>query len=197
MEFSQKRFSSHWIDNWWMRVAFAIGILFLQSATARALPVYSRQYGVGCQTCHTVAPRLNQFGYAFQANYFNWPTREGPPKRDPTHYLPVSTLTTFSYQNDFTNKQETVNVRAFEVYSYQRVQQPEQSARTRRGLLRECPPRFHFRRCQTGRSGRCVYCPALCGQAGPGCAFTRTGDALTLSVQSQQQPCGSDSLCAG
>ena len=116
MNFSHKRFSLHWRDNWWMRVAFAVSILFLQSTTARALPVYSRQYGVGCQTCHTVAPRLNQFGYAFQANYFNWPTREGPAKQAPTRYLPISTLTTFSYQNDFTNKQETVNFRAFEVY---------------------------------------------------------------------------------
>ena len=116
MNFSCMRFSSPRFGGLWARVAFVFAILALQSATARALPVYSRQYGVGCETCHTVTPRLNKFGLAFQANYFNWPDKSGPPKRDPTHYFPISTLTTFSYQNDFTNKQETVNFRAFEVY---------------------------------------------------------------------------------
>ncbi len=99
-----------------LRVAFALGLLALQISTARALPVYSRQYGVGCQMCHTVTPRLNRFGYAFQANYFNWPDRSGPPKIDPTRYLPLSTLTTFSYQSDFTNRQDTLNFRAFELF---------------------------------------------------------------------------------
>lgn len=93
-----------------------VGLLFLLRASASALPVYSRQYNVGCQMCHTVAPRLNKFGYAFQANFFNWPTRNGKPKRDPTEYLPVTTLTTFSYQNDITGRQETANLRTFELF---------------------------------------------------------------------------------
>ena len=82
-------------------------LLYLSGISASALPVYSRQYNVGCQMCHTVAPRLNKFGNAFHANFFNWPTRTGKPKRDPTEYLPVTTLTTFSYQNDITGKPDT------------------------------------------------------------------------------------------
>ena len=54
---------------------FALLALFLLLAAGRAtaLPVYARKYHVPCQTCHTVVPRLNPFGLAFQANHFNWP----------------------------------------------------------------------------------------------------------------------------
>ncbi|MGC4045989.1 MAG: hypothetical protein QM758_19525, partial [Armatimonas sp.] len=30
-------------------------------------------YKTSCATCHTVAPALDRFGMAFQANYFRWP----------------------------------------------------------------------------------------------------------------------------
>lgn len=54
--------------------------LFLVGSTLRAgaLPSYSRRYQTACTTCHTIAPALNRFGMAFQANYFRWP--EGTPR---------------------------------------------------------------------------------------------------------------------
>jgi hypothetical protein len=49
-------------------------LLFLGLATkSEAIPLYSRRYNTSCTTCHTVAPRLNKYGQAFQANYFNLP----------------------------------------------------------------------------------------------------------------------------
>lgn len=66
------------------------------SRPSRALPVYSRRYAVPCETCHSVPPRLNRFGLAFQANHFNWPG--GPPPADHAGLaaLPVSGLGTLS-----------------------------------------------------------------------------------------------------
>ena len=113
---SEKR----WLCLPWLRLLmdiFAIIAILAQVRTTMALPVYSRQYNVPCATCHTVAPRLNAFGYAFQANFFNWPDSTNPPKRDPTSYLPLSTITTFSYRRDITGRQEDTNVRAFEIYA--------------------------------------------------------------------------------
>lgn len=61
-----------------------------QSGTpATALPIYARRYDVTCQTCHTVAPRLNQFGMAFQANNFNWPGHP-PTDREGLSAIPIS-----------------------------------------------------------------------------------------------------------
>jgi len=55
----------------------ALGVL-AAGRPAEALPRFAREYGVSCGTCHSVAPRLNTFGLAFQANHFNWPG-ETPP----------------------------------------------------------------------------------------------------------------------
>jgi len=66
---------------------------------ARALPTFSRRYNVPCQTCHTVAPHLNRFGLAFQANYFRWPSDDGSaPPRPPglLSSIPLSGMATFS-----------------------------------------------------------------------------------------------------
>lgn len=96
--------------------AFTLGALGISSGPARALPVYSRQFGVACSACHTVAPRLNRLGYAFQANHFNWPGPDPKPRKDAATYLPVSTLTTLSYQHDFTGRKETTDFRSFELF---------------------------------------------------------------------------------
>jgi hypothetical protein len=62
-----------------------------------ALPTFSRQYGVPCQTCHTVAPHLNSTGLAFQANYFRWFSQGAPSKpKGLLAQIPISGLTTFS-----------------------------------------------------------------------------------------------------
>jgi hypothetical protein len=92
------------------------GALGMTLSTASALPVYSRQYGVACSNCHSVPPRLNKFGYAFQANHFNWPGDKPLPRKDVSTYLPVTTLTTFSYVNDFSGRQETADFRSFEIF---------------------------------------------------------------------------------
>ncbi len=96
--------------------AIAFVTLGLALRPAEALPVYSRQFGVACSNCHTVAPRLNKFGYAFQANHFNWPGATPKPRKDGATYLPVTTITTFSYVKDYTGQQETASFRSFEIF---------------------------------------------------------------------------------
>jgi hypothetical protein len=40
---------------------------------AGAIPVYSRKYGTSCITCHTIYPKLTQFGEAFRRNGYRFP----------------------------------------------------------------------------------------------------------------------------
>lgn len=51
--------------------------LALAAAQARALPLFSRQYGMACTQCHSVAPRLNDYGMRFFQNG-NRPPGEAP-----------------------------------------------------------------------------------------------------------------------
>ncbi len=97
-------------------ILFAVELLARALAPAVALPVYSRQYHVACSMCHSVPPRLNEFGYAFQANHFNMPGSDPHPKREFGSYLPVTTLTTVSYSNDITGRQEMIDFRTFELF---------------------------------------------------------------------------------
>jgi hypothetical protein len=97
-------------------VACLMAWLVSSSSQVHALPVYSRQYNVACSTCHSVPPRLNRFGYAFQANHFNWPGPMPHAKQPPGKYLPITTITTASYSNDITGRQETVDFRSFELF---------------------------------------------------------------------------------
>jgi len=53
-------------------VGLLVSAGLISGRPSRALPAYSRRYGVSCQTCHSIPPRLNRFGLAFQANHFNW-----------------------------------------------------------------------------------------------------------------------------
>jgi hypothetical protein len=45
-------------------LAALMGILW--PAPARAIPAFARKYETGCQTCHTVYPKLSPFGEAFR-----------------------------------------------------------------------------------------------------------------------------------
>lgn len=72
-----------------------------------ALPIYARRYEVTCDTCHSVAPRLNSFGLAFQANHFNWPGGAPPAHRTGLELFPISGLATFS-QSRFQGSPTTV-----------------------------------------------------------------------------------------
>lgn len=40
---------------------------------AAAIPVFAHRYGLSCQACHTVVPRLTDFGERFEANGFRLP----------------------------------------------------------------------------------------------------------------------------
>ena len=77
-------------------VGLLVSASLVSGRPSRALPVYSRRYGVPCQTCHSIPPRLNRFGLAFQANHFNWPGGPPPAYHMGPAALPVSGLGTLS-----------------------------------------------------------------------------------------------------
>ena len=45
----------------------------LMPRAAEALPIFSHEYGVTCQKCHSVIPRLNEFGMHFLAAGYRMP----------------------------------------------------------------------------------------------------------------------------
>src|SRR5437867_13088330 len=49
---------------------------------ASAIPMFARRYGVGCMTCHTSPPRLNETGYKFRAAGFRMPEEIGKSTGD-------------------------------------------------------------------------------------------------------------------
>ncbi|HEY8296822.1 MAG TPA: hypothetical protein VIG32_02200 [Candidatus Baltobacteraceae bacterium] len=53
-----------------------LAVLLLFSAASRpaqAIPLFAHRFGVSCQTCHTVVPRLNGFGERFRDAGYRWP----------------------------------------------------------------------------------------------------------------------------
>ncbi len=57
------------------------GFILLTTSDAQAMPNLARQYDAGCQTCHTIIPRLNRTGYEFRRAGFRNPDEIGM-KRD-------------------------------------------------------------------------------------------------------------------
>ena len=47
--------------------------LLLVTRSGNAIPAFARQYGTSCQTCHSVFPKLNDFGKAFKDAGFQFP----------------------------------------------------------------------------------------------------------------------------
>jgi hypothetical protein len=95
----------------------AVCALLLAPRPAEALPHFSLQYGVPCSTCHTVAPALNSFGYAFQANHFNWPAGATPEKkRDWLAKIPASFIATGVSERSVTERKTTTAFDGLEVY---------------------------------------------------------------------------------
>ena len=82
-----------------------------------ALPEFSRRYDVPCQTCHTVAPQLNQFGLAFQANHFNWPGGRPPAYHTGLSALPLSGIATLSRLGSAPDEGTQSDLRAVELYA--------------------------------------------------------------------------------
>jgi hypothetical protein len=85
-----------------------------------ALPVFARRYGETCQKCHSIPPRLNSFGLAFQANHYNWPGKEAPPgksgHKSDFAALPLSGLATFSWEDNRTEGKSTADFRTLELF---------------------------------------------------------------------------------
>lgn len=79
-----------------------------------ALPSFSRQFNVGCSTCHSIPPRLNEFGLAFQANHFNWPA--GQQKKRGIESFPISGIGTYSLEDNHTEGHTTAAFRELELF---------------------------------------------------------------------------------
>ena len=62
--------------------------LLVAGGPSQALPEWARQDGVDCYQCHPVPPRMDEISRAFQANHFNGPGSESPPRSDPFPALP-------------------------------------------------------------------------------------------------------------
>ena len=60
-------------------VALAATLIVASVEPAAAIPFFAHEYGLACQKCHTVIPRLNDFGQAFQDHGYELPG--GAPKR--------------------------------------------------------------------------------------------------------------------
>lgn len=48
-----------------------------------AMPMFGRKLGVGCATCHTTIPKLNETGYKFRAAGWRLPDEIGKPETKP------------------------------------------------------------------------------------------------------------------
>ena len=62
---------NRWI--WRSLVGTVLLAALLAPPPARALSVWSRKYATSCATCHTVYPKLTQFGEAFRRNGYRFP----------------------------------------------------------------------------------------------------------------------------
>jgi len=85
-----------------------------------ALPEFARQYGETCQKCHSIPPRLNSFGVAFQANFYNWPGGKPPTgksdRKSNVLALPFSGVATFRLEDNRTERKTTSNFRSLELF---------------------------------------------------------------------------------
>jgi hypothetical protein len=58
-------------------IAVSIAAFVLGATPAEAMPNFARKLGVGCATCHTTIPRLNETGFKFRAAGFRIPSDIG------------------------------------------------------------------------------------------------------------------------
>ena len=66
-------------------ILFAASLLWVSGAftDASAMPMFARKLGVGCATCHTTIPKLNETGYKFRAAGWRMPDDIGKPEDKP------------------------------------------------------------------------------------------------------------------
>jgi hypothetical protein len=97
-----------------------IGGLLAAGSPGYALPLFARQYGVDCNQCHSIAPRLNPFGLAFQANHYNWPGKKPLPgtsgRKSGLPPLPFSGLATFSGEDNRTVGKSAADFHTLELF---------------------------------------------------------------------------------
>lgn len=82
-----------------IRFGFATAIafvFFLAPSRIEAIPYFAHEFGLRCQTCHTVVPHLTEFGEAFEAHGFSLPGLR-PQRRFP---VAVKINTAYSSEHD-------------------------------------------------------------------------------------------------
>ena len=64
---------------WRLGIPLAAGmaLLAVTAQPSAAMPNFTRQYGVGCSTCHSTIPRLNRTGYEFRRSGWRNPDEIG------------------------------------------------------------------------------------------------------------------------
>jgi len=101
---------------------FALSLLmclFVLCATpARALPKWTRQYGMPCGGCHTVPPRLNDFGRAFQANNFTIPGTQLSLRKNA---MPLSGIALFSAERNQTSGKSSADFRSLKLFAVEPI----------------------------------------------------------------------------
>src|SRR5436305_5695889 len=91
-------------------------VVLAAGTPAGAVPKFAREYGVGCEKCHSVPPRLNAFGQAFQANNFNWPEAKPPARKSGLNAFPISGIAHFSYEDNRTEDTRSTKFRELELF---------------------------------------------------------------------------------
>src|SRR5438876_9073576 len=96
------------------------GGLLLAASPGYALPVFARRFGETCQKCHSIAPRLNRFGLAFQANHYNWPGKKPTAgksgRNSKLRALPFSGVATVTGEDNRTERKSTGKFSELEIF---------------------------------------------------------------------------------
>jgi hypothetical protein len=86
----------------------AIVAPFLTPTASRALPLWSRQYSVTCNQCHSAFPRLNSFGMAFRQNGYRMEGQPGQPITEAKE-IPLSIVGNVGFAYTRTNVADIVD----------------------------------------------------------------------------------------
>ena len=85
---------------------------------AEGLPKWTRQYGMPCGGCHTVPPRLSEFGRAFQANNFTIPGAQLSMRKN---VMPLSGIALFSAERNQSRGQGSADFRSLKLFAVEPI----------------------------------------------------------------------------
>ena len=68
-----------WVVFGTVTMVLFVCLLMTPPSPADAIPMFTRKYNLSCERCHTFAPRLTPFGYAFYRAGFRLPSNEVKP----------------------------------------------------------------------------------------------------------------------